>query len=77
MARSIYYIIIGTRRWDSLICLDALAKFEVEWWSSNIRSVAKYPICNVLSSTPASINAESGGSRILVTVHTILLMVLV
>ena len=64
MTRSLYYLINGARSWSSYVRLDDLALFELTWWLRNVRSVAKFPMSNDLTTIPAACRTASDGSGV-------------
>ena len=64
MTRSLYEVVHRATSWHSWTELDAMARYEVDWWLHNIRDVAKYPINGSLSTTPVSYEVASDASGV-------------
>ena len=64
MTRSLNHAVQSAYRWESWVRLDELARFELQWWRSNVRGVSKYPISGKLSTTVVAEEVASDGSAL-------------
>ena len=65
LTRSLNHAVQGAARWESWVRMDELARFELQWWKSNVRSVSRYPISGKLSSTTVEVEeVASDGSAL-------------
>ena len=65
LTRSLNHAVQCAARWESWVRLDELARFELQWWKSNVRSVSRYPISGKMSVTSVEVEeVASDGSAI-------------
>ena len=62
LTRSLTHVVATAPRWRSKVKLTEMARFELDWWDSNLGQVSKFPISEGLSATPVSYETASDAS---------------
>ena len=64
LTRSLYHVVNCAPRWGSSVKLTDMANFELDWWSSNLSKVSKFPISVSSSTTPVAFETASDASGV-------------
>ena len=60
MTRSLYSVVSAAKSWKSWVVLTVLARFELEWWRSNLEEMSEYPIPQGKSTEVFSFEVATG-----------------
>lgn len=64
MTRSLFVVVSRAKSWKSWVVLTPLARFELEWWRSNLENVSEYPIPQGKSTEVFSFEVASDASGV-------------